>query len=54
MRMRLLLLLRPFIGAVLYVIVLVLTIIATMPSSLQKIKDVDAKYMEAHGITEAE
>ena len=29
-------------------------IIATMPSSLQKIKDVDAKYMEAHGITEAE
>ena len=42
------------IGAVIYVIVLVLTIIATMPSSLQKIKDVDAKYVEAHGITEAE
>lgn len=42
------------IGAVIYVIVLVLTIIATMPSSLQKIKDVDAKYVEAHGITETE
>lgn len=42
------------IGSVIWVLVLVFTLIATKPSSLQKIKEADAKYIGAHGITEAE